>query len=649
MSEAATSYKKKDGKLSLSLDGKIVSWKANDASLPPLSIDVSEVTNLQQTPESAKKVSIKIVLQKPGAAEPENHTFTFTSPNARAEQATITGLLRKSIETSRAQKEAAVAPAVDDGRRPAALAIAQAVSSNTRAEDTTYDDSRLIGDTELQRSLLNANPALRQRFNQALREKPETITIGQFGTQFWSTRVHLLRSHAAERRQSQGAYNVLSEVKPQSVDGVTKLSLSKEQIQLIFKQHPLVKRVYNENLPPLSEKDFWQRFFGSRLFKKLKGEKINETDPTDPKLDKYLNLHDEVEQTRQSDTESVPHFIDLRGNEQNSSELSGNRQDFTMVPQANEKVPILRVLNRMSEKMMADVPPSDLQAHGPVGIDEDTFKELQLRDLQRSTEDNRVVLNVQNQSEFFSVNQGVQNSSSAAVYAKRTPIQVTGMMQGDIHRLSSRQNASTFDLEYTIGVDEQSSSDEESNPKKKMSIGSRATRKAAVTQIMKAVRQVHLHDDDYLSLGAPSGERASQLGLSQSVFDNLAMTHNTTVEFLHYFWTVYYSGNADRAGEAQNLVETLDRSLDRIKAVADSAEQERQAKVSKMKQQIEDYFQRTGKRRKFDVNTIKGGSKAVNEMVAPVIRAIKAATEQYRKVYQMQMVQAANLQLQNQA
>lgn len=646
MSEASTSYKKQDGKLSVARDGKTVSWKPAASSTPPLTIAVSEITNLQQTPEKSAKVSIKIVVQRPSTAAAENHTFTFTSTtSARTEQSTITGLLRKAIEAARAQNGNTPAPADDGGGQSAAMAIAQAVSAGARAEDSMFDDARLMSNTELQKSLLNANPALRQRFDQALREKPETITISQFSTQFWASRVHLLRAHAVEKSQSQGTYNVLSEVKPKNVDGTTRLNLSKEQIQLIFNQHPLVKRVYNENVPQLSEMEFWSRFFVCRLFKKLKGEKITETDATDPKLDRYLKFDEEADRTRQLVMAHVPHFIDLEGNEQNHSQRLGNRPDWTMQPNSHEKVPILRVLNSMSEKMLADVTPNGVGPHAPSGMDEDTYKELQLRDLQRHADDNRVMLKIKDQGRFFSGQSGTV-SSSASLYAKHTPGQVLSKLQNDLESISNEQNPSgSLNLESAIGVQEDSDSEEDNDgPKKKRRVGGKASRNAATTQIMGAIRQRHLYTDDCSTSNSTPAVQASKFGLASGVFDSLAMTHNTTVEFLHYFWTVFLSGDPDRAVEIQKLVETLDKSLDRIAAVAESAEKERVVRVEKAKKQVEDYIQRTGKRRKFDTNSIKGGSKAVNNMTMPIVRAIKAATDQYRRAYETQMAQIAQLQ-----
>jgi transcription initiation factor TFIIH subunit 1 len=522
------------------------------------------------------------------------------------------------------------------------MAMAQTASGATAtaaAEDDAFDDAKLLRDAELQRSLLSSSPPLRHRFEQALRDKPDSISISQFNSQFWGTRIHNLRSHAAERAQGAGTYNVLSVVKPQEADGAVKLNITKEQIQLIFAQHPLVKRVYNENVPPLKEGEFWSRFFFSRLLKKLKGMKITDSDNVDPKLDKYLNLDDDPDFARQLDASTVPRFIDVEGNEQNHSQRLGNRADWTMQPNSYDKVPILRTLNRMSEKMMEYVPPSDSHRHGPAGMDEDTYKELQLRDLQRADDDNRVVLKIKDQGQLFPATQGLHTSTSAATYAKRTPAQVLSAVQRNFSGISGGNGGEGLDLQAAIGVvEDDSSSDEESASNKKPKIGSRSARAAATAQINKAIKKRHLHNDDYLlSQNAASSEQAAQLGLSQSVFDTLTMTHNTTVEFLHYFWTVFLSGDPDRANEVGKLIETLDKSLDRIKAVADSAESERSAKVDKLVKDNETYTQRTGRRRKFDPSSITGGAKVINDIASPLIRAIGSAKEQFEKALHAQM------------
>lgn len=489
-------------------------------------------------------------------------------------------------------------------------------------------------------SLLNSSPALRQRFDRALQDKPDSVSLGQFSNQFWSTRVHMLRSHATERSQSTGTYNVLSVIKSKTVNGALMLNMTKEQIELLFRQHPVVQKAYNENVPQLSESDFWERFFHSRLLKKLKGERIAEKDVLDPKLDKYLTYDESADDSQELLAASIPNFINIEGNENNHSQKQGNRPDFTMNPANYEKAPILRVLNRMSEKMMKDVPPSDASRHGPVGVDEETYKELQLRDLQRADDDNRVVLKVQDQSRFFSAGQSVHTSSSAATYTQRTPAQVLSTLQQDLSKLGVRSSQPiSINLEATIQVnDDDSSSDDEDNAPKKAKVGSRSSRNAATLQTMSAIKKRHLHDDDYsLSKTIPTIELAKKLDVPELILDNLTMTHNTTVEFLHYFWAVYYSGDPDRANEVAKLIETLDKSLDRITAVAYAAEADRTARVEEMRKQNDFSNQRLARKRKFDPGAVQGGAKAVNQIVEPLLRAINAARSQYQKSLHEQM------------
>ncbi|KAH8725136.1 hypothetical protein GQ44DRAFT_739917 [Phaeosphaeriaceae sp. PMI808] len=640
MSSAAAQYKKQDGTISVSLDGKTVSWASATGASPSLSITIVDIGNLQQTPATSAKASIKIVVPDT-APQPGNFTLTFTSPTARDDQQTITGLLRKWIEASKAQGAPSPAGPVTSGDgTPAAIAVAQAASAATKGKEESYDDAKLLANLDLQMSLLNTNPALRQRFDRALAEKPDSVSLGQFSNQFWSTRVHMLRSHAIERSQATGTYNVLSVIKSKTVNGALTLSLTKEQIELLFRQHPVVQKAYNENVPQLSESDFWERFFHSRLMKKLKGERIREQDVLDPKLDKYLQ-YDEAVENSQLLIDSIPLFINIEGNEQNHSQKQGNRPDFTMNPANYEKAPILRVLNRMSEKMLKDVPYSDADRHAPVGIDEETYNELQLRDLQRADDDNRIVLQVQDQSRFFSAGQSVQLSTSAATYAKRTPAQALSILQKDFGVIIATQNeAGGTNLQTIIGIDDDSSSDEEGAASKKRKIGSKPSRASASSQIISAIRKRHLHDDDYSSSKAlPIAEQAKRLAISEPVLDNLTMTHNTTVEFLHYFWATFHSGDPDRANEVAKLIETLDKSLDRIRAVADAAEAERISQVDRYRREVESYNQRSGKKKKFDPDNIKGGAKSVNLVVEPLLRAINVARSEYQKALQEQMVQ----------
>ena len=212
-------------------------------------------------------------------------------------------------------------------------------------------------------------------------------------------------------------------------------------------------------------------------------------------------------------------------------------------------------------------------------------------------------------------------------------------MQRDLRNFDKHNgHSSTVDLHSIIEINDESSSEEEDSAPKKTKVGGKSSRSVASSQILAAVRKRHLHNDDLSSSKSiPTSQRAKELDVSTAVLDNLTMTHNTTVEFLHYFWAVFYSGDPDRANEIAKLIETLDKSLDRIKAVADMAEADRVARIEQARRENELSNQRERKKRRFDPEAIKGGAKAINQIVNPLLRAIDAARRQYQKALQEQV------------
>ena len=639
----SATYKKKDGTLAISKDGQSISWTpvAPPRSEPALTVAISTITSeyrlpnysdwrieltwatdIQQTPATNPKVMLKIFAQAPGTSTSETHTFTYTSPTAaRAEADAIKDALSKTIQLIKSGGA---------GGASAAMAIASAVSSTPRTgadSNVWYADEKLAKDVELQQTLLRSNPSLSKTFMEALRTKPESISSIQFTAQFWSTRVHLLRAHAIEKAQTRGAYNVLSSIKPMTVDNATKLSISKEQIQLIFNQHSLVKRVYDENVPKLSEEAFWSRFFLSRLFKKLKGERITEADPTDNVLDKYLQYDEDAERAKQLMAAHVPHIIDVEGNEQNHSQRKGNQPDLTMRPSSYDRVPIIRTLNSLSEKILSHVAPNDVDPSLPIGVDEETFNELALRDLQGDAAENRVILNIKDQSRFFNSDKESGVSADARLYANQDPAEVLQLIQSDLARASSNTN-----LKTAIGVDDDSDSDND-NASNEGHVGSKASLAGATAQMLSAIGQQRAQNEDLSasSSGFSTVQSSSTSGLSTDIFDRLSLTHATTTEFLQHFWSAFLSGDPSRADEIRNQCESLNRAMDRIKAVATDAEAERQNEIGKLKKQIQDLFDRTGKKRRMDYESTPGGAKAVNQLLAPTVKAIEVATKEYKK------------------
>lgn len=574
---------------------------------------------MQQTPESAAKVMLKIFEKSPDAPESVTHLFHFNSPsNPRLEANALKDILTNLISALKAAD-----PAIPraNGTSPSTTAANVTAASSGQGATRWFDDTQLKNDIELQQSLMKKDPALHRTYMESRRTKPDTISDSQFNSQFWSTRTGILRAHGIETNQKRGSYNVLSAVKPRQVDGELKMNISAEQVQLIFSQHPLVKRVYDENVPKLNETDFWSRFFLSRLFKKLKGERIVDTDSTDPTFDRYLDgNNDNLDQRLLS--AHIPNIIDLEGNDENQGGFrSGNQKDITMRPSSSTKVPIVRTLNSLSTKIMAQVAPSDIDPSNPIGMDEETFNALALRDLQGDARENRIILNIKEQSRFFS-NEKSQTSAEAALYAKQIPSELLFDMQTDVDpSMMDSVAGGGLDLQTAIGVIEDSDSEEEDE--KVPHVGSKASMLDAQKHILEGIvtRRAELDGSNTQSLA----------GLSQKLFERLTLTQATTTEFLHHFWILFLSGDADRAGELGKMVETLDRAMDRINAVAFDADKEREVVVDGQKKQIREHFQKTGKKLQWNANSVGGGGKVVREMMAPTIRGLHKASTEYKK------------------
>lgn len=514
----------------------------------------------------------------------------------------------------------------------AAMAMASAVSSGA-GRNPWDDDNRLKMDVELQQSLLKVDSTLQRMFMESLHTKPETLTAGQFMSQFWSTRLHLLRAHAIERGQSRGSYNVLSTLKPRTEENVTKLNISKEQIQLIFNQHPLVKRVYDENVPKLSEQQFWSRFFQSRLFKKLRGERISESDATDMVLDKYLKTDEHADAERDA---SVPNFLDLAGNEVNHSQRGGNRPDLDMRPSGADKVPIIRTLNNLSEKIMANVAPADRDPMAPVGMDEETFNQLQLRDLRGDEEQNRVLLNIRDQGRFFSQAKEAADEQSK-LFAQQDPDKILNDLRTDIRQKLPEDGSAQ--LGRLVEPTEDDDDDEAAALKRsRQQVGSKINLQQACTQIMDAVRDRRTQADGSLP--------TDTYGLSAGLYDRLTLTHATSTEFLHQFWQAFLSGNADRAAEVASLVESLNRAMDRIRAVAADAEAERQVEVDRLKKHAREVLEATGRKIRVNIAGVPGGEKTVNQLLGPTIRALELALAKYKEALAEEMKDGASQNVQ---
>ncbi|KAM7222067.1 hypothetical protein V8F06_002572 [Rhypophila decipiens] len=639
----SASYKKKDGVITFTDDKKYLIWSPGAGTGPPVvSLAVASIGKVQQTPDTSPKVILK-VFENPRTEDGEAipYLFHYTSAtNARAEANAIRDLIAELLALARGDDPSIPKPlnqGTSSNGGPAGASAAMSMASAANAKPLIarwFDDSTLMKDAELQLSLLKKDSSLSQVYVEARSTKPESISDAAFDAQFWSNRVGLLRAHAIELNQSKGAYNILSTIKPRVVDGELKLSLVKEQVQMIFQQHPLVKRIYNENVPkPLSEGNFWSRFFLSRLSKKLRGERILESDGgQDPLFDKYSEADNTMGFASKITASQVPHIIDVEANEENQGGFKGgNRQDVEMRPRKN--VPIIRTLNSLSEKIMAEVAPTDgklvvsAAAAGGGGDDGDasldnTFQELALRDLRDEAEIQKIALNVDKHNDFFQ-NQSSGISEESKMYAKQTPAEVMFDLQSDME-IMDKDASGGADLQKLIGIDDESDSDTEApdgGVKKGAHVGSRAARKAATDQIFESLEKTKTE-----MYGLDTDE-LSPMDIPPDLTQKCLITNATSVEFVKQFWNSFLSGDAKRTEEVAYYADAVKRSIDRIGALAEEAEATRVKLDNQRKQDIKEHYKKSGKKLRYI--PVRGGKNAVMAFFATTLAALNHAQGLY--------------------
>lgn len=635
-------YKKKEGILTVTDDQKSITWTPQTApgGPPVVTLAVANITNLQQTPDSAPKVMLKIFEKAAEGADPVSYLFHFNSPgDPRGEANAIKALLSRLIADSKANDPSVPRPAgAGAGSGSGSMAFANAANAKPMSA-RLFDDNQLKNDIVLQQSLMKANKALGQMYMEGRLTKPESMSDATFNTQFWSARLSLLRAHAIDTGQKRGAYNVLAQVKPTMEPNTDpnqpsrmKLSITVEQVQMIFSQHPLVKRVYNENVPPLKEGEFWERFFLSKLSKQLRGERVSGNENPDRVFDKYDEYEDITAFSNKILTSQVPHIIDVEGNEENQGgSKGGNRKDVEMRQRGRKEVPIIQTLNSISGKMLGNVAPADSELAGPAGAG-DIYSQLALRDLRGDAEESRIILNIKEQSRFFSNQNDDDAPGAAEIFAQQDTAKVVRAVRADVAVLRS-DGSSGVDLHASLGVDDESDSDGDGT--REAHVGSRAARKAAQKHIMDNMLQRRAQ------LYGHALDETNPMGLPAEVAVKCNLTHATTMEFLHQFWTAFLSGDADRAAEVGYLVESLKRSKERIKAVALEAEKEREGELERRKQEIREIYERTGKKRKLNPNSIRGGETAVVKLMEPVVRSLDKAIAAYQKALAAEGIQAS--------
>lgn len=506
--EIACALKKRPG--SLLVGAESVQWKAAQGA-DAETIALSDVQSMQATPATAARLRIKLTLKDGRSTLLELATATELE-RARSElQAAIKRHRELVVNEPLAVPAAAAAPAAaaqGEAAAPAAPASDEPAAKRAKparaAKKVSLERGKLLHNLELQQQLLRSNPELMRTFEQVV------ITTGALtNEQFWALRMDMLVTAGQQELQTTGSYNVLSTIKPTtSADNQVNIQLSREKIADLFDQYPLVRKAYNENVPKLSEGEFWKRFFMSRLFLLLRGERVLQSHPPDAIFDRYVDALQAYRQ-RQRDQRNTddtnrpaPLFINVETNAQNNPETYGNNLVTTGGPASRS---LIRSMNGLSYRLLLGKKREREEDFVRENSEKRLEHELLLRDLEPKQSRHHVLdLHVRMAA---SGSAHPETAAGAEALAAQTPAELDLAMVG------------TGDLVAAGAAVE------------------------ALTPHAQAA-QVSAAERDALT-------------------EERVLTQATTLEFLRQYWHAY----ATDPRSAAHLVPFLEKSLDRIAAV----------------------------------------------------------------------------------
>jgi len=281
---------------------------------------------------------------------------------------------------------------------------------------------------------------------------------------------------------------------------------------------------------------------------------------------------------------------------------------MTMRPSLVENVPIIRTLNSLSQKFVDLVTPEDTDMKDQ---DERYMDEQRLTDLGGDIEEERIILNIQDQRRFFS--NEADDGKPRNRYAGLDPVAVLDNLRKDLG--PARFDIATF---LPGGGDDDEDMD---------GTAPKTTLYMATHQVTEAVRD---RTSQLLSSSASNNTLTATGGLPIKVFDQVQSVHATTNEFLHHFWLAFLSGDEKRAKDINSMVASLKNSKERIAAIAKTAEEEKEVEKVKRKKNLQEEYKKTGIKPKKKDLEVGGGSKVVEDLMAPTIFAIDKALLKYQ-------------------
>lgn len=575
----AATYKKVNGMLRIDEDAApaVLIWRSTDGD-SSTSVLLSSVDKLQATPASSDKMMLRIVGKiDPDAkkrkdnegneipVKPPVHMFSFNNrtvmDNIKETLQHIIARYKDEEEYQEKHKPDSQSPAPDTASSvtPQPSQIPRDLI-NTATLDASLTKAKLLSNLKLQQSLLKDNKPLMKIFQETV------IKAGLPPHEFWSTRIPLLRAFALSTSQKIGPYNVLSTIKPvASSDNKVNVSVSREKIHTIFQNYSIVKKAFDDNVPKnFKEQEFWARFFSSKLFRKLRGERIMSNDRGDMIIDRYLSLDQEFDR---HDDQLLQHpvkkIIDLEGNLNDDPVKKGNRPDFTMRsgvdPNGNSDggMGILKGMNRLSEKMIESLENEYSRANLPQeDLDKEEREEVMFSDLDDEAPTDYAEIKLRRK---------VMDDNEHKFYKRNDSITWEDI-QVEIKDVTTIMKNSILDLTTLTKM----------SPELTRSINQR---------VMKAVK-VNAKQSKHSNIDPLAGSVfASSSNVQESTIESTSqlppdllescrILHSTCCEFLKHFYINFQSGDPKKAGLVKRLNKNLKDCREKIDELLSSVKSE---------------------------------------------------------------------------
>lgn len=522
-------------------------WKAIDQD-KSLEIPLNKLNKLQASPDSSPKMLLKLFYVEQGSPEIKDIKLTFNNRGTM-------GAVKETLQTIVARQKTVIqdspAPGSESGASASGTPAPSGTSSTGQSpapgdpldfsKQESLSDAALLKNRQLQQKLLLEDKTLRNIFTQSVIKFKLSPTI------FWSSRVSQLRTYALTISQHRGPYNVLSTIRPVATsDNQVNVNVTRDTISEMFETYPVIKRAFNELVPvKLTEGEFWSRFFNSKLFRRLRGEKINIANSRgDMVIDKYLYVDaDFVEEEEKGQNPAassgegihVKKFIDLFGNEADNSQKLGLSPDFTMKfldedaassgsagrnearshKNENEMMILMKNMNKLSSKMVT-INSGETSEQPGKKIDAEVEDELDIADLNEAEQLNYVELNIDTQAARHTMHlqkESTLNDNGASEE------QIESFLSGNVFSSSS-----PIDLRETYAA----KTDEISMAYQ------------AITGLVKYNFRIFKLVHNVKDANQASGENI----LSDEEVQELVTFNITIMEFLLHFWNLFLNGGS---------------------------------------------------------------------------------------------------------